>query len=301
MGRRYWGTGAWLFGVGCGICATVAFLGPSTGRYVFPHGGAASPATVMDGAASAEDARDWGPLVPAEIQRILKLEPHTAREEERNAVLGFVQAFRSEPEFSAIQQADLRWVIDGLLMWLRREGSDGDALAVALAEIARKEEAPPELREISLVHLGLCRVSEVTRERVGRVLSQVGAEHPTRPWVGSALGLLGREVFVAAQPEWVRERCLELAADPQAHVLCRIAAFDLAALRGWQEAEPLARIQSVSAAAATERVAALHALAEVGNEDTLRWLEKWEQPQDPFLAACLDATRRRLRARGPKF
>ncbi len=157
------------------------------------------------------------------------------------------------------------------------------------------------LREAALIHLGMCRVSAPVRQSVGRELCAICAESASRPWVGVALGLLGREVFVAEQPEWVRERCMEMAADPQAHVLCRIAAFDLAARRGWQEAEPLARIQSVSAAATTERVSALHVLAEVGNEDTLRWLQKWEPPRDAFVEACLDATRKRLRERAPAF
>jgi hypothetical protein len=302
MGGRIRGTGAWVFGVGCGICAAVAFLSPPAGRYpllrVSEHAYAESG---MDGASTAEEQRDWGPIVPADIRRILQLDPHAAREEERQAVLRFVRVLGFDGESAPAREGDLRWVADAVLTWLRRGSADADALALELAALARKENTQPELRESVLVHLGLCRVNDTTRERVGQELSQVGAGNPAHPWVGIALGLLGRGVFVAAQPEWVRERCLELAADPQAHVLCRIAAFDLAALRGWQEAEPLARIQSVSAAAATERVAALHALAEVGNEDTLRWLEKWEPPQDPFLSACLDETRQRLRSRGPKF
>lgn len=301
MGRRIWGAAVWVFGVGCGICAAVAFIGPPAGRY-FPLMARenAPPNAFVDGASGAGEERDWGPLVPLEIRRILHLEPHSAAEGERNAVFRFLCEL-ADTGSVRVQETDLGWIADALFTWLRRERPDADALAQELVEMARKETVLPEVRESALVHLGLCVVSDVARERVGRELSRVGNENPAHPRVGIALGLLGRGVFVSAQPEWVRERCMELAADSQAHMLCRVTAFELAAHRGWQEAEPLARIQSVSAAATTERVAALRALAEVGNDDTLRWLEKWEPPQDPFLAACLDTARQRLRSRGPRF
>jgi hypothetical protein len=199
------------------------------------------------------------------------------------------------------READASWIADAALTWLRRGWADADELAWELMGLARTQTAASGVREAALMHLGFCQVGAPMRQRIGSQLCALAAEPASFAWVGLALRLLGREVFVAEQPEWVRERCMELAADPQAHVLCRITAFDLAARRGWHEAEPLARLQAVSAPATGERVSALHVLAEVGNEDTLRWLEKWEPPADPFVAACLDATRERLRARGTTF
>ena len=296
----------WGGGLACGIFGTLWFIGAPV-RNAFERGETGQsriPDDFSGGTVWSEEAAEGFELLPAGIRRILMTDPVAARGEERGEVLRFLSGKLSGvPALSEIPFAagDFRWVADRTMTWLRQAFGDSDLLAHTFLQIAREERNVEELRECAIAHLGRIRVSDSVGVEVGRGVVALAAEDPSAIWVGAALGLLGREFYAMEHPEWVRERCLEVAADPRAHVVCRTVAFDLAARKGWHEAEPLARIQSVSAVSMAERIAALRAVAELGNEDTLRWITKWEPPQDPVLAACWTMARDRLSERGPKY
>lgn len=295
----------WVAGMGCGIFMAL-FL--SSNRVRGDRSASSSAVRVSRGAESpyenGEFAREWGAEVPLDLQKILDADPVVASRDDCAAVLRFLQGFAAASQGALkndSSEEDVRWILDAVLSWLRRGRGDTDSLARACLDLAGDRKMRSVVKETALVHLGLCVVGEPLRTQVGCRLAELATNSADAPWVGVAFALLGRECFSAPHPEWVRERCAEMAADSHAHVFCRITAFDLAARRGWQEVEPVARMQAVSSASVAEKVAALHALAETGNEDTRLWLEKQEVPQDRFVAACINAARARLLERGPKY
>jgi hypothetical protein len=281
---------AWAAGVGCGLFAA----------FIFPHAqtagfdGTTHPVPVGEAEdLPSEREPSWGPLVPLPVREILLRDPSAAEEGSFPALFRYLDQLAGMDALprEGFPEADVRWIADGVMGWMRRACPDSEPLARGLLRIARLAEPASAVKECALTHLGRCRMSPRAREEFSREIAELAGNDPQFPWVGIALGLLGGEVFPAERPEWVRERCLKLIADSHAHVLCRIGALSLAANRHWKDAEPLARVQSVSSASLAERVAALHVLAEVGDEETFLWLEKWDVPQDPFLAACWEETR----------
>lgn len=222
--------------------------------------------------------------LPDPVSQILRADANDSTPEDR----GIIWQFLRETCVERRRVAGVNWMeVDEALTWLRCASPAAPETEEALLEIASDDTLLEPLRCFALHHLGvLADTQRVESSTLVRLRSL--AEAPEGGATGSAaLRVLNRLCSSPCEFEWLRRRVLQvLDEETVGPAESRVVALQIAIELGAREIEPHARRLVSAGRQHAERVAAFHALAQLGNRETLLWIHS--QPE-PFEVLVKDA------------
>ncbi len=226
----------------------------------------------------ADGGRFEGEVVelPDLVSQVLRTDAKGSNAEDRRIVWDFLRETCSERGRSI----GANWLeVDEALTWLRSASSADPEIERALLEIASDDTLLEPLRCFALHHLGaLVDARHVEFSTVARLRALVEASGGGAAG-SAALRVLNSLSSSPSEAEWLRRQILQLvdesAAGPAER---RVVALQIAVELGASEVEPHARRLVSAERQQAERVAAFHALAQLGTRETLRWIHSQPEP-----------------------